>query len=269
MRSVAGNSKALGGYILTIDAEDGARRTSAARTWSASDVAHRFVNGYTAECTPQLLYSRQLNWLRYRRPMSTGEVAVYAGHRRIWQKVIDDGVYVGLSLEDDATIVDVDKLHVFLSDVLLHLDYRSWDIIKLYNFNSKTFAATRIFGSSTVVYHPRPPSGAVGYLIKPSAAKRLLQRKVIYRPIDDDFSYPWELGLRIWSASENLLEEKSSQLGGSLIEKDRHSVEVSTRHRILRGGINSPILKLEKRVLSTIYARKILTEGRGLSNGWS
>ncbi|MDT4854352.1 hypothetical protein FQZ97_886520 [compost metagenome] len=153
--------------------------------------------------------------------------------------------------------------------MLLQLDYRSWDIIKLFNFTAKNVISTRHAGNSKFVCHKRPANGAVGYLINPPAAKRLLRRKRIFRPIDEDLSHPWELGLRVWSASKNLLSEVSHELGGSLLEGERHLLDEASRRNAIRFGAKRNILELEKQLRSTLYARKILADERSLVDGWS
>lgn len=268
MQSAINNNRALQVYILTIEPEGGLRRTNASQVWSSTGLTYRFVDGYPLGCAPTQIYDSKLNFVRYIRPMSACEISVYAGHRKVWQQFIDDGAGVGLVLEDDATIVDNDRLQGFLSDVMFRLDYRSWDIIKLFNFTSKAACAKRYFGGSELIYHQRPSTGAVGYLIKPAAATRLLQRSRIYRPVDADLASPWELGLKVWSAPENLVAESSAQLGGSLVEKDRHSAAQSNR-KILHGfAFKGPILKLERYFASSLYTRKIVADVRRLSSGW-
>lgn len=269
MQSVVSNSRALQAYILTVDAEDGPRRKSSMQTWAASEISYQFIQGYTAEEVSSFDYNGLTNFFRYKRPLTAGEIAVYKGHRKIWQRIVEDGVYVGLVLEDDAMIIDNEHLKTFLTDVLLQLDYRSWDIIKLFNFTAKNVISTRHAGNSKLVLHRRPANGAVGYLINPQAAKRLLCRKRVFRPIDEDLSHPWELGLRVWSASKNLLSEVSPELGGSLLEGERHLLDVASRRQTIRFAAKRNILELEKQLRSILYARKILADERSLVDGWS
>lgn len=80
----SGNRRALQTYILINEAEGGLvglgpRRCGLPPIWliaSVADIRH---------CVPQQTYYPRRNTMRYERLMSTGEIAVYMGHRKRWQ----------------------------------------------------------------------------------------------------------------------------------------------------------------------------------------
>lgn len=59
------------------------------------------------------------------------------------------------------------------------------------------------------------------YMINRDAATKLLSRSRFFRAVDEDLSWPWELGLSVWSVSPNPVAEVSHTLGRSLLEADR------------------------------------------------
>ncbi|WP_157743413.1 glycosyltransferase family 25 protein [Ochrobactrum quorumnocens] len=205
--------------------------------------------------------------MRYKRALTSREIAVYMGHRKIWEKIIDDGVYAGLVLEDDAQIVNCIELETFLHDVLFKLDYKSWSIIKLSTFNSTKTLASRFVGASELVSHKHQPKGAVGYLINPHAAKLLLKRKKIFRPVDEDFAHPWEFGLKVWSSAAYLLFEESRRLANSRIVHDRHDAYMRSGFGCTKIGLKRNILKFEKQVRAVLYKRKLVASFDG-QEGW-
>ena len=155
---------------------------------------------------------RNLIWRK--RGLTAGEIAVHCGHRRIWRRLVESGAPHALVLEDDFGIVDVEAFGRALEDCVRRPE--GWDIIKLFDFGPKKPLLRRRLGDSEIVAHQFPPTGAVAYIIKNEAARRLLERKRFFRAVDEEFSWPWEFGLGIWSLSPNCVEEVSVGLGGSV-----------------------------------------------------
>ena len=205
----------LPAYILTVDTTDGPRRQSARRQLDAVGLEAEFVEGFRLN-DPDIhdQYDRSRNLFWQKRSLSAGEIAVYCGHRKIWARLVDSGAPFALVLEDDFGISDPATFHAILDDCKRHQD--GWDIVKLFDFNPKPVRLRRRLGQSEIVAHRFPAAGAVGYLITRDAAQRMLSRKLFFRAIDEDWSWPWEFNLAIWSLSPNCIEEISVGLGGSV-----------------------------------------------------
>ena len=108
----------------------------------------------------------------------------------------------------------------------------------------------RAIGSTGIVRYKYAASGAVAYLIDRKAAQKLLSRKRFFRAVDEDLSWPWELGLSIWSVSPNLVEEVSHNLGGSLLEMDRKSTK---RRRNIARSLWGNVIQAYKLARSKAY----------------
>lgn len=185
------------GYVLTID--DGARRQSIAQELANVPFPWEFVEGVRA--APDL-YSPIKNLLYAKRSLAPAEVACYAGHRLIWQKVATAGTPYGIIFEDDVRIVDPEAFDQALGDAI------GFDIVKLHDFEPKEVILRKSAGKTELVMHRLIASSAACYIISRHAAERLLARKTIYRAVDEDFSHPWEFGIDIWSVWPNPVSDK-------------------------------------------------------------
>jgi len=187
--------------------------------------------------------------------MIPAEIAVYLGHRRVWEHFIADEVEYALVLEDDFQIIDLENLRTAIKDAIAHPS--SWDIIKFFDVWSKRPVAAMDLGSTRFVCRKYPPNGAVAYLLKASAARALLSRKRIYRPVDEDISRPWEFSLRVWSSERNLVTENAKALGGSLLDAERSGEEHARRKNPIRYIFIRNLLELSKLIRSKRYQRRI------------
>lgn len=206
---------------LTIDAPDGPRRRHCARQFAAIAMPFFFIEGVGKD-SPEARrhYSRGRNLLLHKRGLTGGEIATYHGHRLAWQALVDSGAPVGLVVEDDLAILDRDAFR----HVLRHAgDFDGWDILKLFDFQSKDIVAARNWHGLAVADYKYPSSGNVAYLLTRKTALRLLRRRKFFRPVDEDFSHPWEFGIRVRSLVPNIVAEVSHQLGGSHLEAERQA----------------------------------------------
>src|SRR5690606_29912904 len=126
----------------------------------------------------------------------------------------------------------------------------AWDIVKFFDVWSKPVIASITLGSTKFVCRKYPPNGAVGYLINANAARVLLSRKRIFRPVDEDISRPWEFDLRVWSTESNLVTEISKSHGGSLLEEERKQEEIHQRRNPIRNVLVRNTLELYKLISS-------------------
>ncbi|MDH6234331.1 GR25 family glycosyltransferase involved in LPS biosynthesis [Mesorhizobium soli] len=243
----------LRAYVLTVDSVDGARRSSIARELSSAALPWQFVEGYArGEPAIRELYSPMKNLLLSKRPLADVEVAVYAGHRKIWQKIAEGDCELGLVIEDDARIVDIQAFVRALAD--LQGANEKWDVVKFFDFKPKRVVSRLRIGATQLVGHKFIASGAVAYLLSRDAARKLLSRKRVYRAVDEDFSHPWEFGLRIWSASPNPIDEASNLLGGSLLAEDRDTL---FRKKNLLRSLYGELLQARKQLYAAAYHRSL------------
>ena len=211
------------------------------------------------DCALDKLYSQTKNLLLSKRSLTTGEIATYAGHRKIWQRIIDDGCAYALVLEDDFHIADKGRFQVAIADCLSAS--QKWDIVKFFDLKPKRIVHRKKIGATDLVAFRYPASGAVAYLISRDAACRLLSRRRIFRQVDVDLSWPWEFGLVVWSIYPSLVEEISSRLGGSHLEDMRLSKRAK---RSLIRGVWGNFVQAWKLLRAFIYRLSAYSKPRPL-----
>lgn len=209
------------------------------------------ISGATAEDAEiDTLYDPKMNRKWLKRPLARAEVAIYASHRRAWQTLLDSGAGGALILEDDFLARDP---HVF-QNVLMHwpaLLGDGRDIVKLFDFQKKRGPhvaefSTELSGISLAKWR-RPTAGMVAYLISKEGARKFLSRQRIFRQVDEDTKYYWELGLNIWSVPGCPIIDNSMNLGGSLVDQDRQAKRRRSLTRSLWGNFLSLDRKLRTR----------------------
>lgn len=189
------------------------------------------------------LYDSEAN-LRFRkRAMSPGEIACYWGHREAWRLLLQDGTDFALVLEDDFHVKDTELLKSAITslpelpifDILLFRTHKPRGPVRRWLFSGFS-VEERLFGTT----------GATGYLISAKAARRLLSRPRVFRPVDEDFIAPWELGLRILNLTPEPIGE-TTELTSSL-EGQRTSRRKGHNRRV-----HGAWLKARWQLLSLIY----------------
>jgi GR25 family glycosyltransferase involved in LPS biosynthesis len=237
-------------FILTVSPNDSERRRNAEREIVKLGMPSQFVQGYTrSDLAGRALYSPTKNFFLSKRPLTETEIAIYAGHRKIWGEIAEGEDDVALVMEDDAQIVDSAAILAAMADSASHRE--AWDIVKFFDFHPKPVARSVQWGSTRLVVHRTVASGAVCYMIKRAAAAALLARTKIFRAIDEDLSHPWEFGLSIWSVEPNPVAEVSDTLGGSIRLQTPHARETHWAR-----SAYAEILQGYKKVRTLLYLRR-------------
>jgi glycosyl transferase family 25 len=214
--------------IVTVDAEAGPRRKSAHAQLSALSWPFAFVEGLTPQCAETTsLYDPKQNRKRSKRPLAPAEVAAYASHRKAMRAFLDTDEPMALILEDDFRLLEPAAFAARIS--ALQRAPVEWDILKLFDFQDRPVVDSVPVADIAIVSHGSPTAGMVGYLITRRGAESFLSRATVYRQIDEDIKFFWELKLRVLSVKPNLVTDVSAELGGSLIEADRNEVKLK-RH---------------------------------------
>ena len=236
---------ALETFVISIDPADGPRRNSAKAQLDGIGWRYRFVEGCAPDA-PEVLaqYSAQLNRKKSKRPLTGGELAAYASHRLALRMFLDSGSPYGLILEDDFGLVEPQSFARRVADVLAAPV--EWHLIKLYDYQVRQIAERRKAGDAEIVNYVAPTAGMVAYLASREGAQRFLSRSQVFRRIDEDTKYYWELGLTVLSVSPNPVTEISGEMGGSLLHAAREEL------RALRS------LRRSLKGLRIVTARKLL-----------
>ncbi|WP_377298244.1 glycosyltransferase family 25 protein [Rhizobium sp. SGZ-381] len=165
------------------------------------------------------------------------EIAAYATHRLGWQTLLDSDFDHALLLEDDFYIRDPEIVRQAV-DRAGELLAQGRHIVKLFDFprdRSRNLGVWTRAGGMSLVKWQRTRAGLVGYLISREGAKRFLSRKRVFRVVDEDIKFFWELGLDIWSIPGNPICETAMVLGGSLLQEDRKRARGRNLMRSLKG----------------------------------
>ncbi|WP_269932158.1 glycosyltransferase family 25 protein [Aminobacter sp. HY435] len=210
--------------VVTVDVESGPRRKSANLQLAALGWPFQFVQGLTPQSPETVcLYDPQMNRRRCKRPLAPVEVAAYASHRKAMREFLDTEQPLALVLEDDFRLLDpaafTERMEGLLAAPV------EWDILKLFDFQQRPVVDEVNVGDVAIVSHGSPTAGMVGYLITRQGAEKMLSRPRVYRQIDEDIKYFWELKLRVLSVRPNLVTDISERLGGSLLEADRNHIK--------------------------------------------
>jgi glycosyl transferase, family 25 len=184
----------------------------------------QIVNGYigTDPIIDTIIDRRKMSLLS-KRPMTRSEIATYATHRLTWETLLQSKAAYALVLEDDFQFVLPQTVRSCFENASQFFA-SGCDIVKLFDFprgSKSAMAIRRSFPNVDLIKWKRPRAGMVAYLISRKGAEKLLSRKSIFRVVDEDTKYYWELGLDIWSLQSNAVTDASANLGGSLLENDR------------------------------------------------
>ena len=123
------------------------------------------------DLSPEIYKKHKNDW---QRPMRNTEVACYFSHRNAWEKVVNSN-QPALILEDDAL------LSKCIPEVLERLSNRkNIDFVTLENRGRKKFVAKsgeNIGCHSTLLRLYQDRTGAAGYVLYPSGAKKLIKQQ--------------------------------------------------------------------------------------------
>jgi glycosyl transferase, family 25 len=189
--------------------------------------------------------------------LTRGEIATYATHRLAWEKFLASKAEYALILEDDFQFLSPEAVAGCFAGAgrFFALDC---DIVKLFDFPrdlKKTTGVVRSFAEIELVKWQRPCAGMVAYIVSRKGAEKLLSRNAIFRVIDEDTKYYWELGLDIWSSKVNIVTDASLNLGGSLLERERSNSRSRTFFRSLHGFVLKAIRSNRNRIEFYKYCR--------------
>jgi len=131
-----------------------------------------FLDATSVDEISEKTYKKYRN--NWQRPMRDTEVACYLSHRNAWDKVVESN-QPALILEDDALL---SKYVPEILDILS--DRGDVDLITLENRGRKKFVAklgVGLGGHSTLLRLYQDRTGAAGYVIYPSGAKKLIEQQ--------------------------------------------------------------------------------------------
>lgn len=239
-------------YVLTCARSPNARTDSAMAQLSrfkrqCPELVALLVDGYVdTDAEVDRIYHPGRNRIWSKRSLTRSEIATYATHRKAWRQLIESGHDAALVLEDDFLITDQASVQNYL-ERFAELLSDGRNLIKLFDFPNRSKSergrSAEVAGTRLTKWY-RPRAGMVAYLISRDGAERLLARERVFRVVDEDIKYFWELGLDIWSMPGNPVEDNGEALGGSLLTAARDG----NRQRHLGQSIKGNILTLHRKI---------------------
>jgi len=255
----------LHAFVLTFDGAGEARRHSARNEMLRldPDLGWRFVSGYAADDVELSgLFDPALNRKHSKRPLGAAEIAAYGGHRKMMHSFLETELPFGLFLEDDfaAAGTAASWQHLINNTDAVMADC---DMLKLFDFGPPRsgFIADRVHGPLTLVKPWNIGAGAVGYVLSRKGTEKILSRQRIFRQIDEDIKYFWELNLDIWTVKNPMVCEISSTLGGSFLEEER--LKIKQENRNFQTTLKGNLLALRRWALSRYYRLQQIVNNRG------
>jgi glycosyl transferase family 25 len=148
------------------------RRQFQKKQMSKLDLNYEFVEATSIHDISDETYAKHLH--DWQRPLRNTEVACYFSHRSLWQKIIDNNS-PALILEDDALVSKCvpELLKSFISKK--NVDFINLEVAGRKKFISKIGEDIACNSALFRLYQDR--TGAAGYVLWPSGAKKLLRHE--------------------------------------------------------------------------------------------
>ena len=140
-------------------------------------------------------YDDAQNQQQYYRGLTMAEIATYLSHRRAWQRMLDDDIDFAIMLEDDVLLANS---FTYLARTIAQLE-EPWHVIKLAEpYARMKSRGIERSGAATLVRYSHIPLGTCAYIISREGAHAMLQwSERFYRPLDVDFQWAWQPGLKV------------------------------------------------------------------------
>jgi glycosyl transferase family 25 len=171
----------------------------------------------------KVFYDAGLNRKYYKTNLSDPEIGCYLSHRGVWQRIVDENLEGAFIFEDD-----------FLPAADLMCVLNSIQKLDLPPFIAKLNGQSRravhgiadLSGQYRLVKPSVVPGRTTAYAISRAAAETLLKRTLpIYRPIDVDFRFWWQLGVDVYLVQPAPVSERPSSHADSTIEAARRAMK--------------------------------------------
>lgn len=156
--------------------------------WSFLDA----VDGSELQSVPSEYQSRKVKQL-LGFDMTPNEIGCFLSHKKSWQTCLEND-QITLILEDDFILLP----HFEKTLELLLTEFQDWDLIRLQSLANSSHVIVKLMGDISIVKNLSDPIGATAYILKPSAAKILIENaKDIYEPLDHFLEHRKKHGVEI------------------------------------------------------------------------
>lgn len=125
--------------------------------------------------------------------MTANEIGCFLSHKKAWQACVKENRPT-LIFEDDFIILP----HFERTVELLLTEFQDWQIVRLQALAQTGHDIVRTFGDLSIVRNHEDPLGATAYIVKPDAARILVEHaRDIYEPLDHFLEHTSKHGLEV------------------------------------------------------------------------
>ncbi|SFR45626.1 glycosyl transferase, family 25 [Pseudidiomarina maritima] len=163
--------------------------------------------------------------------LTRGEIGCYLSHVKAWQRIVDESLDFGIVLEDD---INFNALFAEVPQRIAAFE-NAWDVIKLAApFKDQPYDIIESDRQLNVVHYRRkPPMGACAQAISYAGARQLLRlRPPIFRPVDVDLQWSFELGIQTFGLVPYTVDNTHQHGSEIFAVENRHDVHKSGWRRL-------------------------------------
>jgi glycosyl transferase, family 25 len=128
--------------------------------------------------------------------LTPNEIGCFLSHKQAWQACVNSGQPT-LIFEDDFILLP----HFERTLQLLLEEFHGWQLIRLQALANTQYDVIQTIGDISIVKNHEDPLGATAYLIKPEAARILVEHaRDLYEPLDHFLEHKRKHGVEILAA---------------------------------------------------------------------
>ena len=125
--------------------------------------------------------------------LTPNEIGCFLSHKKAWQICLESN-QATLIFEDDFVLLP----HFEKTLELLLTKFQDWQLIRLQSLAESDYDIVKKIGDISIVKNLSDPVGATAYILKPAAAKILIEHaKDIYEPLDHFLEHKKKHGVEI------------------------------------------------------------------------
>jgi len=125
--------------------------------------------------------------------LTKNEIGCFISHKKAWQTCLESN-QVTLIFEDDFILLP----HFENTIEILLTEFHDWNLIRLQSLANSSHVVIKAIGDISIVKNLSDEVGATAYIIKPEAAKILVEHsKEIYEPLDHFMEHKTKHGVEM------------------------------------------------------------------------
>jgi glycosyl transferase family 25 len=153
--------------------------------------------------------------------LTKNEIGCFLSHKKAWQTCVKNNQPT-LIFEDDFILLP----HFEKTLQLLFTEFQDWQMIRLQALAKTQHDIVKVIGDISIVKNHADPLGATAYIIKPEAAKILIEHaKDIYEPLDHFLEHEKKHGVELLAVKPYPVDISKAQSTISDRPEDRRPIK--------------------------------------------